>query len=473
MTEMSGDAPASGADKIFVEPNFERVQRLDAGMMWRNVVSTVCTRLLVLGTTSIIGLLTTREVITAFGAEAYAQYGLLATIPALLPFLDLGISAAVINIVAQSQDGERRQPLMLALLSSSRILVSSSAVTIVAVVGVGLSVGWPSLLGGCFSRWDGNLIATACLVLFAFTIPLGLGERILVGLRKNQLAIMILSLQAPLLLGLVVLTERLYPGFGLFVPLCFFIAAFIVNFASLVVAIRLLGGRIAGFRGLFFNLKIRGSRVMDSGLPMMLIMIVTPIGLQSDRLVLSHVAGPDDLAAYTLAAQVFLAVLTLAHGAGMTLWPLFAHARARGDMVDPIRISMLVGLAALFCCLLVAPLSSWIFGILSDGRILVSTGLTLAFSTFVILYSVNVPLGMYLTDPQGLRFQARCVIPMVCANLPLSIWLVHVWGAAGPIAASAVVVGLFQVLPYTWRTWRRAEKGNKNVLRHDAVREAT
>jgi len=212
---------------------------------------------------------------------------------------------------------------------------------------------------------------------------------------------------------------------------------------------------------------------MDAGLPMMILMISTAIGLNSDRLVLSHVASADDLAAYTLAAQVFLAILALAHAAGMTLWPVFAHARTTGDVVNPIRIALLVGLAALFCCLLVGSLSSWIFGILSGGRILVSAGLILAFSAFVILYSVNVPMGMYLTDPQGLRFQAYCVITMVCVNLPLSIWLAREWGAAGPIAGSAVALGLFQVLPYGFKTLRRIKGGNTHVPREDPLCEAT
>jgi len=134
--------------------------------------------------------------------------------------------------------------------------MATLAFAFVAVVGVGLSVGWPSLLGGGLSDHDSNSIATICLVLFAVSVPLGLGQRILVGLQKNQLAIVLLSLQAPLLLALVLVTGWVYPGTGSFVPLCFFIAEFFVNLASLIIAIRLLGGRIAGLRGLFFDLKL-------------------------------------------------------------------------------------------------------------------------------------------------------------------------------------------------------------------------
>jgi hypothetical protein len=350
---------------------------------------------------------------------------------------------------------------MLALLSASRILLTSSAVTTAAVIGIGLSVGWPSLLGAGLSGQNGNLIATICLVLFASSVPFGLGASILVGLQKNQLTMVLMGLQAPLLLALVLITAKFHPGIGSLVLLCPFAAKFFVDLANLIVAIRILGGRIAGFRSFFFHLKVKGSRVMDSGLPMMINMIAVPIGINSDRLILSHVAGAEDLADYTLAAQVFLAILSLAHAAGMTLWPLFARARATGDVVNAIRISVLMGAGALLCCLLVASLNSWIFGILSAGRILVSTGLIFAFSAFVILYSVHVPLGMYLTDPQGLRFQAYCVVPMICFNLPLSIWLAHAWGAAGPIASSAVAVGLFQVLPYGFKTSSRQAHSTK------------
>ena len=61
--------------------------------MWRSVGSTAIMKVLVMGTSGLLGILTSRMILSHYGTDAYAQYGLLASLPALLPFADLGIAA--------------------------------------------------------------------------------------------------------------------------------------------------------------------------------------------------------------------------------------------------------------------------------------------------------------------------------------------------------------------------------------------
>ncbi len=67
---------------------------------WGVVGSTAVMKVLVMGLSGVLGIVTSRLIIENFGVDAYAQYGLLASLPALLPFADLGIAASVINRVA-------------------------------------------------------------------------------------------------------------------------------------------------------------------------------------------------------------------------------------------------------------------------------------------------------------------------------------------------------------------------------------
>ena len=61
------------------------------GRLWATVGSTAATKVAVMGVSGLLGIVTSRLILTNFGLEAYANYGLLATLPQLLPFADLGI----------------------------------------------------------------------------------------------------------------------------------------------------------------------------------------------------------------------------------------------------------------------------------------------------------------------------------------------------------------------------------------------
>src|SRR5882757_1442909 len=204
--------------------------------MWRYVLTSIGTRFFVMGATSCLSLLTAREIITTLGPTSYAQYGLLVSIVALLPFADLGISAAVVNGTAEA-DGAKWNSLVPTLVSAIRILTAVGLITVVLVVALALFPGWPSILGAGLSAPNGNAVAAVCLVLFGASIPFGVGGRILIGLRKNHLGIVIIALQAPMLLVMVLLIARgLDPPRGDLAPACYFVAYLVVNVLGFVVA---------------------------------------------------------------------------------------------------------------------------------------------------------------------------------------------------------------------------------------------
>ena len=62
-----------------------------SGASWSSVGTTAVAKVLVMGVSGLFGLVNTSLIIRHFGADAFAQYGLLATFPTLMPFTDLGI----------------------------------------------------------------------------------------------------------------------------------------------------------------------------------------------------------------------------------------------------------------------------------------------------------------------------------------------------------------------------------------------
>ena len=71
---------------------------------WASVGRTAGAKMVVMVVAGVFGLINTRLILSHFGPDAYAQYGLLATFPTLMPFTDLGIGAVILNVVAGSTD---------------------------------------------------------------------------------------------------------------------------------------------------------------------------------------------------------------------------------------------------------------------------------------------------------------------------------------------------------------------------------
>ena len=95
---------------------------------WASVQRTALSKVLVMGVAGVFGLINTRIIIGHFGTGAYAQNGLLATFPSLMPFTDLGIGAVILNTVAGSEDLPRDAVVRRTLTTAVRVLLISSLV---------------------------------------------------------------------------------------------------------------------------------------------------------------------------------------------------------------------------------------------------------------------------------------------------------------------------------------------------------
>jgi len=161
--------------------------------------------------------------------------------------------------------------------------------------------------------------------------------------------------------------------------------------------------------------------------------------------VLSHRAGPDVLAEYNLAAQMFIPIWAVVSSAGVTLWPVFARARARGEQHSPLPMAALFGGLAAVMAGGVALASPFLADLASGGAIVLGGPVVASFAVLMVLQGLKYPLGMYMTDARGLRFQAFAIVAMLPLNVGLSWYLAGPLGAAGPVIGSVVGVACSQL----------------------------
>lgn len=406
-------------------------------------------RFLVMPVTALLGIVATRLILDSYGPLAYVQYGLLIGLAGLLPFADLGLSAVVMNSVAQSSDVRRDEALRRILLTTLRLLLVSGGVIVAVGVLLTLTGSWPRLLGQGLMPGSGNVVAGACLAMVGLALPFGIGQRILTGLGKNHLTIFLTGLQSPLVLLAIWGSITLSLSAGPVLAVLPYAVILVLAVALTGLAARLVNPSFTAAARQVFS-RAKGDKVGHVAWPMLVLMIATPLAMQTDRIVLSHVSTVAELAEYSLAAQMFIPIWHLSNAAGMALWPVFARDRAAGEQRSPTAYALVFAGIAATAALCVSLASPWLARVASGGQIELGVDVLIAFSVLQILQAAKYPFGVYLTDGPGLRFQVWMVVAMLPINLGLSIVLAREYGAVGPLIGSAIGVLIFQLLANWW-----------------------
>jgi O-antigen/teichoic acid export membrane protein len=233
-----------------------------------------------------------------------------------------------------------------------------------------------------------------------------------------------------------------------YVAVVAYTATFLLGLVALLLANRLVRPTLRRSLHDAWRIRtVRGAKVFDTAWPMLLIMISGALAMQTDRIVLSHRSSVAELAEYSLAAQMFNPLLGVVGTATVALWPIFARARASGvrSDVSPTGVAALFGAAAVVLTLIISLLSGVLSRLATGGAITLGPVVLVAFSLLVVVQAVKYPLGTYMSDAHGLRYQALMILAMLPLNFGLSWVLAAPLGAVGPIIGSLVGVAIFEM----------------------------
>lgn len=427
-----------------------------AGAVIRAMFLSSGARALGLPVTALAAALTTFLIVDSRGAAAYGYVMLVGLLFQLIPFADLGMGAAVTTTVALSgrsePDQERSDK---TIRAAFWLLVASGCVVVLLALVLSAGSAWGHLLQLPTelvedAQW--SLLIT--FVPFAVSLPLGIGQRMLLGLGKNHYVNMI-SVGGPIIaLGATwLLLHANAPS--LYLAVATPLGVLLVSALCFVVAVRRYQRPL---RGLLNPSGIERRTVLEvwhSAGPMLVISIAVPIALQSDRLVLSWVSNGHALASYSVGAQFYTPTFSLISTAAVALWPIFSRETTNALRQWRRALLVLVGIGTLaggLYVLLIRPVAS----LVTKSEVPVDLPLAVAFGVLIVVMAAHQPSAMMLTTPPGLRFQAVCVVLMLLVNLPLSVYLASFMGAPGPIWASVISAALVQLLPIGVRAARHA-----------------
>jgi hypothetical protein len=280
------------------------------GSSWlQSLVRTAGARLLAMPVTALLSVLTAAVAIRYTGAENYGYISLVAQLTMLLPFADLGLGAAVTRAVAQAKNDPSKAAFAVAIVNRSmRILL------VVGVTGgfvscvVGVNGGWSSLFNVPADLANGTDLSTsAVLTIFFLLLPLAISQRVLIGLDRSALLV-VLGLVPPLL-NLVTVSALISlqaPPMGLA------LGTSVASLVFLLVSAYFAFGR-RGIRSIRRSPTLTAAKgqgylkhILISAIPMLLAGLGTALAYQSGRVVLSAFSTSESLAEYAIAFQLYL-----------------------------------------------------------------------------------------------------------------------------------------------------------------------
>ncbi|MCW2543739.1 MAG: polysaccharide biosynthesis protein [Frankiales bacterium] len=433
--------------------------------MLKTLIYSALARILGFVPQGIATLIASNLILREYGVNEFSSYVLVLSVLLLIPLNNLGAAASVTQVVAAhgvDSDLSRRT----AVTAARVLLTSGGGLTIVSVV-LGVAGLWPRLLG---SSSVGNLWVTAAIVLYGISFVPALGLSVLLGAGRNHLAIAVQALTAVLsavFVGIMVLAH-LDKSMLVAVPA---LAILLTNLLALVVSQRVTGfSWTTVLRQAPFRRVHPGARIRSLALPMLITSLALPIAFLADRVVLSHVSTDIQVARYALVLQLFSPVTGLIMSTAQPLWPMFTRARATGGAGPQMAVilSGFLGATVVISAVLVL-LADPIGSVVSDHRISLGVGLPALAAGVTLLQAALFPLTMSMADPAGARIVAISTVLSVPANLALSIYWGHAWGAPGPMLSMLVVSVVLQLVPWAVFSVRRHGSGVQIGLGLEAV----
>lgn len=385
------------------------------------------------------------------GSRQYAAVVLVTTLSQLIPFVDMGVGAAVMSILPRSgaQSRETRD----LLFSCQRLLCSSGVTVFLVALILGIMRMWSVLLGSGSDSINPNLWAPFYFLGFGVFVSLQLGYRVLTADGRNQLVSVLVASSSlfTLLLGIIGWIANLSAGWYIVSPV---IGSSISAGIGTVLSSRVTG--LGYFRLLLGSIHRGGahrSSIAKTSVPMMIITAGLPAVLFSHRIFISHIGTEAELTTYTLASQVYSPAWGAVSGALVFLWPHFEVLRAKNSTRDSLRklcgvVAAIALVAAVGCGVLVLliPITG---RIISRSVVEIPLSLAVSFGILLFVQMIWLPIGMFLTKARELYFQAIAVMAMTGSGFLLFPWSIGRLGADGPVLTSALLIVVLQLVPGT------------------------
>jgi O-antigen/teichoic acid export membrane protein len=385
------------------------------------------------------------------GVERYGMWVTMISFITMLSFADFGMGNGLLNAVA-SANGEDDRTAIRGLISSAFIAMSGLAVLIGFITAIVYPfVSWPSLFNSqteAAAQEAGPTVAVF-LACFVFAIPLGIVQKVQVGLQQG-FSVSLWQCGASLLaLAGLLLVIHLHGGLPWLV-LAVLGGPLLTNTLNTLV---FFGAQACDISpSLSFISRHAMMKIVRLGMLFLIVQIVIAAAYNSDNLIVAQLLGASRVAELAIPAQMFGLITTVLGLVLTPLWPAYGEAITRGDHVWVKRTL----LRSFVLCFTLAALAStamivatpyilklWVGKVIEPPFLLV-----LGLGAWRVVEAAGTAIAVFLNGANAIRLQAILGVPFAIAAITLKIVLVPLIGVGGVPWATITAYSIIYVIPF-------------------------
>jgi O-antigen/teichoic acid export membrane protein len=393
------------------------------------------------------------------GLEGFALFSIFVALPYMVPVSDFGISVSVTETL--SKYGLQSPEFRSVWLRTILILSTIAAITVAIATILALTGSWSFILGLPASS-DTELTGVAMMVIMAMGIPLGAGQRVLLGLGRQTTATLLTSSSGAASLLLVWVTLQIPDAGYAALAVSYGVGPLLMQVVIFCLAVRITRSEPSGVTGSVERVRVSILRV---AVPMAVLTIALPLTYQTDRVLLSHLATLSEVANYSFVSMYYVPLLSIITIGSQALWPMFMKT-----MENPRRLSRqfrrgdtMFGALGLFMMTGIIIVGPTLTRFISDGAGNPPIHLYIAFGIMLVMFGLNASSGMLLMDYGGRKIQAIGAVSMLAVKVPLSLFLIPLLGATGAVVATLIPMTICMIIPTRVGALIRLRKGTPNT----------
>lgn len=378
-------------------------------------------------------------------SEQYGIWLTLASIVAWASFFDIGFGNGLRNklsaCIAQNDFKKGKE-----YISTTYFFMSLLFLTVIILFEVVTPfIPWAQLLNVPLNTND-ILVKTVQIVILFFSLQMVLKTitTVLVATQKPAISSLIDTIgQLVTLVIIYVFTKTVSPSLPLLAIGLGLSPVLVLFFSSLI----LYNGK---YKELSPNLKSinfhLAKDILGLGLKFFIIQIAVLVLYQTTNVIISNVSGPENVTIYNVAYKYFSISMMIFGIIIAPIWSAFTDAYIKSDYTwmqrtyDKLTKIVLLMFLCVFVMLLV---SSFVFKLWLGDKVSIPFSMSLIIAIY-IAFNIWNSLHSFLINGIGkIELQLYISLFATFLNIPLALFLGHLWGPEGVVASMII----FSILP--------------------------
>jgi len=385
------------------------------------------------------------------GVEGYGLWIAVASLVAMLSFVDGGAGNALVNMVSHATGANSTKSLPAIVSSGFFVLLAIAVLGAIIFYILHNYIPWAWVFG-LSDKMNTNELEVLVLIVglaFFFGMPVSVVGSVQRGFQQGNI-------------------EAFWNAKGRLLSFLFVYIAIQMDLGLLGFAVGFVAGPIAAslMNGVYyFYIKRRDiaptfsqvhaeevKGVLSTGGLFFVLQITSAIQMQGDNIIIANMLGPSAVSQYAICMQLFMAVPMFMGLLWAPLWPAYREALASGDVdwikrvfFKSLKLAFLVGIPSALVLVFFGKdiIRLWVGDdVVPSMLLLVGCGLWLI---FVLVGNV---LAVFLNALQIIKIQIRVAIFTGFLNVVFSIFLINRIGVEGAIYGTLASFFICALFPY-------------------------